>query len=133
MDKKLVKYLKSLKKHGIIFFSNCSENVWNLGKDDYVIFIKIWIKKKSSQFFIIVKNCSSSLSTIAWMKGNLLKFGSTSMYYWSTFLNQVRFLNLYDPIFKQISQSSFFMILTIFWLFIHCEEEKEFCSKIFQA
>ena len=56
------------------------------------------------------------------------------VYYWLTFLNQVRFLSFrhfYDLIFKQISQASFFMILTIFWLFIHCEEEKEFCSKIF--
>ena len=52
------------------------------------------------------------------------------MYSWSTFLNRVRFLNFwhfYDPIFKQISEATFFMIITIYWYFIHCEE-KEFCS-----
>ena len=60
--------------------------------------------------------------TIDWNSNQLVL-----MYYWSTFLNQVRFLNFrhfYDPIFKLISQASFFLILTIFWLFIHCEEEK---------
>ena len=37
----------------------------------------------------------------------------------------------FAPFFKQISHAYFFMIQTIFWLFVHCEEEKEFCSKIF--
>ena len=44
--------------------------------------------------------------TIDWNSNQLVL-----MYYWSTFMNQVRFLNFrhfYDPIFKQISQASFF-------------------------
>ena len=68
--------------------------------------------------------------TIDWNSNQLIL-----MYSWSTFLNRVRFLNFwhfYDPIFKQISEATFFMIITIYWYFIHCEE-KEFCSKIFKA
>ena len=41
------------------------------------------------------------------------------MYYWLTFLNKVRiknFRHFFASILKQISQASFFMILTIFWL-----------------
>ena len=54
-----------------------------------------------------------------------------------TFLNPDRFLYFRHffcaPIQKQISPASIFMILTIFCIFIHCEEVKEFCSKFLQA
>ena len=51
------------------------------------------------------------------------------------FLNQVRFLNFWLffllRFWNKFHRRLFFIILTIFWLFIHCEEEKEFCSKKF--
>ena len=62
--------------------------------------------------------------TINWNSSQLVL-----MYYWSMFLNQVRFLNFqyfYYPIFKHISQASFFMTLTIFWVLSIVKQKKNF-------
>ena len=67
--------------------------------------------------------------TIDWNSSQLVL-----VYYWLMFWMQSDFWifeKKFAPFFKQISHASFFMIPTIFWHFIHCEEETEFCSKNF--
>ena len=69
-----------------------------------------------------------AMDVINWISSPLVL-----VYYRLTFLNQVRFLNFWHFFFVlillQISQASFFMILTIFDFYIHCENEKKICSK----
>ena len=120
------------------YFSNYSENVWNYGKARLKISPKYEQKKNSSQSFqlqrgspyppfpsytpVFVRDCLPytpykglqliNYKTIDWNSNEVVL-----LYYWSMFLNQVQFLNFqsfYDPIFKQISQVPFFMILTNF-------------------
>ena len=102
-------------------------------KYDCELFIKIWAKNNLFQFFFQLYGGSAPIYPYfppsgSWMKNNILELKTT--------VSRVLLLNVSEssPISKfstflllrfwyKFDWCIFFMILTIFWLFIHCEKK----------
>ena len=158
--KKNTKIFWFMKKHGCVLSSSkctkSSEIFLNYEKDDCEICTKIWAKKTTIgyNFFQLWGSSAHLYPRFLWglhphtphrglrsvvlderqsIETQVNRFScilvnvseSGPIYEFSTFF----LLRFWYKFHRRI----FFMILIIFWLFIYCKEEKQFCSTFFQA